>query len=132
MTSSQSSKPRFTAVKFTCQDHEGEKMENFNFFRKKNPKGLKTALSNEWVDIEPEIVTMHAKVADMCCFTESKGTKMPILIRNFFVLFEDDNGQMHKIAVDEELYTAFEIGQVGELTLVDGGVTSYILDGDTD
>ncbi len=84
----------------------------------------------EWVDIEPEILTMHARVADMCCFTETVGTQSPRLVQNFLVFFEDDGGEIHKIAVDEEIYCGFEVGQVGELTIIDGRISGYVLDGE--
>jgi hypothetical protein len=102
----------------------------FDLFKKKNMQGEKLNLRDTWVDIDPVIVNMRAKVVDMCCFTETVGTQPPRLVQNFFVFFEDDGGEIHKIAVSEDMYVAFEVGQVGELTLIDGNVSSYVLDED--
>ena len=102
----------------------------FDLFKKKNAQGEKPNLRDTWVDIDPVIVNMHVKVVDMCCFTETVGTQQPRLVQNFFVFFEDDGGEIHKIAVSEDMYVAFEVGQVGELVLIDGDVSSYTLDDD--
>ena len=102
----------------------------FDLFKKKNAQGEKPNLRDTWVDIDPVIVNMHVKVVDMCCFTETVGTQPPRLVQNFFVFFEDDGGEIHKIAVDEEIYCGFEVGQVGELTIIDGRISGYVLDGE--
>ena len=71
---------------------------------------------------------MHAKVVDVSCFITHIGTKLPKVVKNFVVVFEDDNEQIHKIPVEEDIYDSFEIGQIGELTLIDGKINSYVLD----
>ncbi|MBO5271054.1 MAG: hypothetical protein J6B77_09725 [Clostridia bacterium] len=76
----------------------------------------------------PETVTVHARVVDQCCFTTTVGIKAPKAVKAFFVSFAGDDGMLYKIPVSEEMYDAFEIGQVGELTLINGEVGSYILD----
>ena len=77
---------------------------------------------------EPDIFKTRAEVADMACSVRQVGIKMPQTVKEFVICFRYDNGEVHKIYVDEEMYSGFEIGQTGELTLVDGMLSSYELD----
>ena len=76
----------------------------------------------------PQTIGCHVKVVDRRCFVKRTGSKIPIITRCFLVVFEDDHGQTLEIEVGEGLYDGFEIGQIGELTLTNGSVTSYVLD----
>lgn len=96
--------------------------------RHRKQDGAKTAPHAEWVDIEPTVIKMHARVLDQRCFTAWTGTKMPRSVKHFVVAFQDDHGQTHEMEVREDLYDCFEIGQVGELTLIDGRVAGYVLE----
>ena len=57
-----------------------------------------------------------------------QGIKIPKVVRHFVVIFQDDNEQTYEIAVKEDIYDGFEVGQIGKLTLTDGNIVSYILD----
>ncbi len=92
-----------------------------------NQGETKIALRQKSLDIEPTIVTLHAKVVDQRCFVTRTGTKIPKVVKHFVVIFQDDE-RTYEIAVEEEMYDAFEIGQIGELTLIDGNIASYVLD----
>ena len=48
--------------------------------------------------------------------------------KHFYVKFRDDDGQIYDIRVSEEYYFAFEKGQTGTLTLLDGKLDSFVLD----
>ena len=82
----------------------------------------------DWRDIEPEIVTMHVRVVDLGCFVTHKGTKTPRVEENYVIAFENDCGERCEFSVGRDMYDGFEIGQVGELTVIDGKVSSYVLD----
>lgn len=77
---------------------------------------------------EPETITFHAKVVKMECATRHVGIKQPKLIKEFLVFFEDDEGKAIRLFVDEEYYLSMEVGQVGNLTLIDGELYSFVLD----
>ena len=77
---------------------------------------------------EPEELHVHAKVAKMECATRYVGIKQPKLIKDFLVFFEDDEGKAIRLFVDEEYYLSMEVGQVGNLTLIDGELYSFVLD----
>lgn len=97
--------------------------------RKHGEKDTPSPSIEEQLNKEPQTLTLHVKVIDQNCFVSYVGgAKSPKAVKNFVVVFQDDNEQTHKIAVEEDIYDAFEIGQTGELTLIDGKVSSYILD----
>jgi hypothetical protein len=102
----------------------------FDLFKKKNAQGKKLNLRDDWKDIDPEIVTMHVRVVDHGCFVTKRGTQVPIIEENYVVAFEDTDGNRYEMNVGFDLYDGFEVGQVGELTLIDGNVSSYVLDED--
>ena len=72
-----------------------------------------------------EYDNMRAKVVDIKCNTHYEGIRMPKLIKDFTVFFEIENGKVLPISVPEEYYEAFEVGQEGELTLVNESFVSF-------
>jgi hypothetical protein len=88
----------------------------------------KIASRKKGFDIEPTIVTLHVKVVDQRCFVTWIGTKTPKVVKHFVVIFQDDSKQVYEIEVEEDMYDGFEVGQIGELTLIEGKVSSYLLD----
>ena len=78
------------------------------------------------------VTSLHAEVVDMACGVTSIGYqnfKQPRAEKYFIITFKDDNGESLQISVDEELYGGFEIGMKGNLTLIDGQLSSFELDG---
>lgn len=74
------------------------------------------------------VTSLHAKVVDMTCGVTSIGYqnfKMPKAEKYFIITFKDDNEESLQILVDEELYGGFEIGMKGNLTLIDGQLSSF-------
>lgn len=79
---------------------------------------------------EPEyqMLVVRAKVVDQQCCVRMVGIKTPKTIREFTVIFETVEGEMLKLAVPEEMYEGFEIGQSGTLSLVEGKLYGFSLD----
>ena len=79
---------------------------------------------------EPEVITITQKVTvvDQYCRVRSVGIKMPKTIREFAVIFQTENEERLTLPVPEEVYDAFEQGQVGLLTTVDGELYSFELE----
>ena len=100
-------------------------------FKTKPSKEEMMAEEDERLDAEGEIFETHAEVVDMACDTVSVGYqayKLPKAEKHFYVKFRDDDGQIYDIRVSEEYYFAFEKGQTGTLTLLDGKLDSFVLD----
>ncbi len=74
------------------------------------------------------VTSIHAEVVDMTCGVTSVGYqnfKMPKAEKYFIITFKDDKEESLQILVDEELYGGFEIGMKGNLTLIDGQLSSF-------
>lgn len=76
--------------------------------------------------------TFSVTVTDMSCRVYSKGIKLPKTVKEFNVVFTDAEGNTIEISVDEELYSAFETGQKGTLTMIGGMMYSFELDEEKD
>ena len=75
--------------------------------------------------------SFHAKVIDRVCGVNTKTSnayKIVKTVKEFLIVFEDDERKFHKILVKEDMYDAFEEGQVGTLTLIGGRLDSFVLD----
>jgi hypothetical protein len=113
-------------------------MSLFSFFK----KGKKETAENSAVNSEPcakcvdefeDAIeeSFHAKVIDRICGINTKtsnGYKMVKTVKEFVIVFEDDDGKFRRVLVSESMYDAFEEGQAGTLTLIDGQIDSFVLD----
>lgn len=77
---------------------------------------------------DPEEQTMTAEVVNLFCKVDSIGYRPPKTVKLFTVVFKKENGECFELRVDEEEYSAFEVGQCGTLTLLDGALNSFVLD----
>ena len=78
----------------------------------------------------PQTEILHVTVTEQYCRVDAVGTRSFRNVKTFAIHVRDDFGNERKIELPEELYDAFEVGQLGTLTLVDGEVYSFELDGD--
>lgn len=76
---------------------------------------------------EFETVRFHATVVDLFCRAEMVGAKTPRSVKVFTVVFESDDKKKIKVNVTEEMYDGIEIGQSGEITLVEGELYSFVV-----
>ena len=95
---------------------------------RKRDKTYKQQLEEELKKVPKIDETIHVEVVDQKCFVTSEGTKLPKTAQNFVIFFQDDHGEILKIPVEEDIYDAFEIGQVGKFTLIGGRVQGFVLD----
>ena len=94
----------------------------------KSPKKDSNESNNEPQASEPEIVTIHAEVIDMTCGTYTIGTKIPKMAKYFTVRLKKDDGEVFDLNVPEECYDGFEVGLLGNLSLVNGELNSFVPD----
>ena len=113
-------------------------MSLFSFFK----KGKKETAENSAVNSEPcakgvdefeDAIqeSFHAKVIDRICGINTKTSssyKMVKTVKEFVIVFEDGEGMFRRVLVSENMYDAFEEGQVGPLTLINGQIDSFVLD----
>lgn len=83
---------------------------------------------------EPEYttVTMRATVVDQTCCVKMAGIKTPKTVKEFVVVFQLENGDILKLNVPEEMYDGFEQGQTGILSVIDGALYGFELEGKSD
>jgi hypothetical protein len=82
-------------------------------------------------DVEPEIMNIRAEVVDMDCGVNSvgyQGYKLPRAVKSFVISFKTKEGELLHLEVEEEYYSAFELGQTGELELINGRLASFEVD----
>lgn len=89
----------------------------------------KSFTSERTYEIKDEFltVTVQAKVIDLLCKAELVGIKRPKATEIFTVVFETDSNEIIKITVPKEMYDGLEIGQQGELTIVEGELYSFVI-----
>jgi len=78
-------------------------------------------------DVKNAKAVYFVRVTGMKCGVKSVGIKNPKTVREFFVFFQTDEGKQLKVEVPEDVYSEFETGQCGELTLVDGKLFGFSL-----
>ena len=103
---------------------------------KKNGPLKERVLADEGARLnkEAEIQSFHAEVIDMACGVHTEGRhayRLTETVKEFYVKFRDDDGEIYDILVNESIYEGFEIGQSGTLTLVDGRIDGFEVDDTT-
>lgn len=87
----------------------------------------KTSVPKEEYKVEFETVKVQAKVVDLSCRVDLVGIKMPKAVDFFTVTFETDDKEIIRVDVSQEMYDGLEVGQIGEVTLVEGDLYSFIV-----
>lgn len=95
---------------------------------KDKDKKIKVLTSREMMgEIITEFPTVkfNAEVIDLISQVEMIGIKQPKSVNIYKVTFETDKKEVIKFNVPQEMYDGFEIGQKGELTIVNGELYSF-------
>ena len=97
---------------------------------RKNKGSAKEAGNDEEARLNREPITkkLHVTVTAVNCTVRSEGFRLPRTVKEFFVTFKDDEEKTFVLFVDEASYGGFDIGQTGEITLVDGVLLNFVLD----
>jgi len=94
-------------------------------------KGKPPTVEERLATYEPDIKTFHAEVIDIACGVYTNGGQsytQPQTVKEFCIKFRGGDGNIHDVLIEESLYDAFEIGQRGTLTLINGNLNSFVLD----
>ncbi len=71
--------------------------------------------------------TIQATVVDLQCRAELVDIKRPKAVEIFTIVFKTADKTILNINVPQEMYEGIEIGQCGELTLVEGELYSFVI-----
>lgn len=76
---------------------------------------------------EFETSTFNAEIVDLSCSAMMIGGKFPKAVNVYPVVFVTDKNEQIKLNVPQEMYDGLEVGQKGELTLVEGELYSFVV-----
>lgn len=83
-----------------------------------SPPEIKTAF---------ETVKFRAEIVNLSCRVDMVGIKTPKTVTIYTVEFKTDEKEIIKLEIPQEMYDGLEIGQIGELTLVEGELYSFVV-----
>ncbi|MBE6773387.1 MAG: hypothetical protein E7544_04080 [Ruminococcaceae bacterium] len=94
----------------------------------KKSKGITEPYRPEEVKIKTEFDTekFMGKVIDLSYREEMVGVLTPKLVKTFTVIFKTDDNEKLKIEIPQDMQDGFEVGQYGEITLVEGELYSFV------
>lgn len=76
---------------------------------------------------EFETSTFNAEIVDLSCRAMLIGDKYPKAVDVYTAVFVTDKNEQIKLNVPQEMYDGLEVGQKGELTLVEGELYSFVI-----
>lgn len=74
-----------------------------------------------------ETVKFRAEIVNLSCRVDMVGIKTPKTVIIYTVEFKTDEKEIIKLEIPQEMYDGLEIGQSGELTLVEGELYSFVV-----
>lgn len=88
-------------------------------------------MEEEILNREAEIESFDAEIVDMVCGTGMVGSyRLPKSVKTFLLIFKKSDGEIIDLSVSEEVYLSLEVGMRGRVTLLDGKLDSFELEGD--
>ena len=88
-------------------------------------------MEEEILNREAEIESFDAEIVDMVCGTGTVGSyRLPKSVKTFLLIFKKSDGEIIDLSVSEEVYLGLEIGMAGRVTLLDGKLDSFELEGE--
>lgn len=95
---------------------------------KKGDSETKIDMANKFeIRTEFETSTFNAEIVDLSCCAMLIGDKYPKAVNVYTVVFVTDKNEQIKLNVPQEMYDGLEVGQKGELTLVEGELYSFVV-----
>lgn len=95
---------------------------------KKGDDQTKIDMANKFeIRTEFETSTFNAEIVDLSCRAMLIGDKYPKAVNVYTVVFVTDKNEQIKLNVPQEMYDGLEVGQKGELTLVEGELYSFVV-----
>ena len=79
------------------------------------------------IKTEFETVKFQAEIVNLFCRVDMEGIKTPKTVTIYTVEFKTDEKEIIKLEITQEMYDGLEIGQIGEVTLVEGELYSFIV-----
>ena len=96
-------------------------------YKQSESEKIESVSSPPEIKTEFETVKFHAEIIDLSCRVDMVGIKTPKTVTIYTVEFKTDKKETIKLKIPQEMYDGLEIGQNGEVTLVEGKLYSFIV-----
>ena len=96
-------------------------------YKQKESEKIESVSSPPEIKTEFETVKFQAEIIDLSCRVDMVGIKTPKTVTIYTVEFKTDEKEIIKLKIPQEMYDGLEIGQNGEVTLVEGKLYSFIV-----
>ena len=96
-------------------------------YKQKESEKIESVSSPPEIKTEFETVKFQAEIIDLSCRVDMVGIKTPKTVTIYTVEFKTDKKEIIKLKIPQEMYDGLEIGQNGEVTLVEGKLYSFIV-----
>ncbi|MBQ7956553.1 MAG: DUF2500 family protein [Clostridia bacterium] len=96
-------------------------------YKQRKSEKVESVSSPPEIKTEFETVKFRAEIIDLTCRVDMVGIKTPKTVTIYTVEFKTDEKEIIKLEIPQEMYDGLEIGQIGEVTLVEGELYSFIV-----
>ena len=96
-------------------------------YKQSESEKVESNSSQTEIKTEFETVKFQAEIIDLSCRVDMVGIKTPKTVTIYTIVFKNDQNEMIRLDVPQEMYDGLEIGQIGELTLVEGELYSFVV-----
>ncbi len=96
-------------------------------YKQRESEKVESISSHLEIKTEFETVKFQAEIIDLSCHVDMVGIKTPKTVTIYTVEFKTDEKEIIKLEIPQEMYDGLEIGQSGEVTLVEGELYSFIV-----
>lgn len=101
--------------------------KNIKPYKQSESEKIESVSSPPEIKTEFETVKFQAEIIDLSCRVDMVGIKTPKTVTIYTVEFKTDKKEIIKLKIPQEMYDGLEIGQNGEVTLVEGKLYSFIV-----
>lgn len=99
-----------------------------NDYKNKKKNGEKQETPEEHLEREAEYSEYRAKLVEMLCGVDVRGTKRVFVEEKYLIVFETEDGSILEFGVDREIYELLEEGMEGTLVTIEGNFYGFEAD----
>ena len=97
-------------------------------YKNKKKNGERQETPEEHLEREPEYSECRARLVEMQCGVDVRGTKRVFVEEKYLIVFETEDGITLEFGVDREIYELLEEGMEGTLVTVEGNFYGFEAD----
>ena len=97
-------------------------------YKNQKKSGKKQETPEEHLEREPEYSECRARLVEMLCGVDVRGTKRVFVDEKYLISFELEDGSRVDFSVDREIYELLEEGMEGTLVTIEGNFYGFEAD----